>query len=214
MDRTAPATAKNPAAPDSYLDAGARLPISGPGIAAGAALGIISPGPIYGMAVANGTLTGGGRYMITAPGGSGLGPFTASANLASTFSVTGWDSLNSINRSQPLTLNWTGSGLDQIAIIGSTSAVLGKDDTNTNIIHTVSFTCQVPAAPGSYTIPASVLSHLLPATTIASQQASGTGGLTVESLNLTPFTATLVSGGQAVTAMSAVLGYSRNLAVQ
>jgi uncharacterized protein (TIGR03437 family) len=214
MDRTGPATAKNPAAPDGYLDAGARLPISGPGIAAGAALGIISPGPIYGMAVANGTLTAGGRYTITAPGGTGLGPFTASTTLASTFTVTGWDSLNTISRSQPLTLSWTGSGLDQIAIIGSTSAVLGKDDTNTNIIHTVSFTCQVPAAPGSYTIPASVLSHLLPATTVASQQASGTGGLSVESLNSTPFTSTLVSGGQAVTAMSAILGYSRNLAVQ
>jgi uncharacterized protein (TIGR03437 family) len=208
-DRTMSATAKSPAAPDSYLDMGSRLPLAGPGIATGAALGIenSNPGPIYGLTLANGTLVGGGKYAITGNGGSGSGPFNASIILPSAFTVANWDSLNSIDRSKPLTLNWTSIGADQVFILGSTYALVGKDASNANVIHTVSFTCQVPAAPGSYTIPAAVLSYLLPATE--------TAGLTVEAGSIQTFNIPLASGGSvAYAGMSGLIGYGRSVTVQ
>jgi uncharacterized protein (TIGR03437 family) len=206
-DRTATATAKNPAAPDGYLDMGSRLPLAGPGVATGAALGIATsnPGPIYSLTLANGTVVGGGKYTITGNGGTGAGPFNASVTLPSSFTVANWDSLNSIDRSKPLTLNWTSTGADTVFIIASTSAVVGKDASNTNIIHTAAFTCEVPAAPGSYTIPTSMLWYLLP----------GSGGLTLEAGNFQTFNVPLVSGGSVdYSAMTGILGYGRSLTVQ
>jgi hypothetical protein len=206
-DRTATATAKNPAAPDGYLDMGSRLPLAGAGIAAGAALGIASanPGPIYSLTLANGTLVGGGKYTITGNGGIGAGPFTALVTVPSNLMVANWDSLNSIDRTKPLTLNWTSTGADTVVIIASTSALVGKDASNTNIIHTAAFTCQVPAAPGSYTIPTSMLSYLLP----------GSGELTVEAGNFQMFNIPLLSGGSVdYSAMTGILGYGRSVTVQ
>jgi hypothetical protein len=210
-DRTASVIAPNPASPDAYLDAGVTLPASGPGLTAGAALGIIStnPGPIYDLVPPTGTIVGGGTYTVTGRGGKGVGPFTASVAFPGSFTVANWDSLTTVNRSQPVTLNWTG-GVDKVDIIFSTSAVVGKDASNNNILHTASFTCEVPAAPGTYTIPTSVLSHLLPA-----NAANGTASLGVETVTSQPFTAPLTAGGQAAIAgFSAVLGYARNLTVQ
>jgi uncharacterized protein (TIGR03437 family) len=206
-DRTATAAAKNPAAPDGYLDMGSRLPLAGPSIAAGAALSIASsnPGPIYSLTLANGTVAGGGKYTITGNGGTGAGPFTASVTVPSNFTVVNWDSLNSIDRTKPLTLNWTSTGADTVFIGVSTSAVVGKDASNANIIHTAAFTCQVPAAPGSYTVPTSMLAYLLP----------GSGGLTVEAGNFQTFNVPLVSGGSVdYAAMTSVFGYGRSVTVQ
>lgn len=216
-DRTAPSTARNPATPEGYLDAGAPLPIGGPGVAPGAALAVAStnPGPIYDLLLANGTIVGGGRYTITSNGGKGVGPFNTAVNFPSSFTITNWDSLTTIDRTKPLTLNWSGGGLDQVYIIGSSYAVVGKDASNANILHTVSFTCQVPAAPGTFTIPTAVLSCLLPAGIDAASLANGSAILAVEAVNVQPFTASLVGGGQlAFAGFSAVLGYSRNLSVQ
>jgi len=216
-DRTASAVDRNPAQPESYLDAGARLPLSGPGIAAGAALGIASanPGPVYSLSLPNGTISGSARYTLTGSGGAGVGPFTASVTTPASFTVANWDSLTNIDRSRPLTINWTGGGLDQVYIIGNTFAPVGKDAANNNVIHTVSFTCQVPAAPGSYTIPTAVLSHLLPASLPGVTPSIGSGLLVVEGMNVQPFNASLIPGGPvAYTGFSALVGYSRNLTVQ
>ena len=113
-DRTASATAKNPAAPDGYLDAGSPLPAGGPGLAAGAGLGVISAGPIYGLALTNGTVAAGGKYTLSGPGGKGVGPFSASVTFPSSFTVPTLDSLTTIDRGKPLTVNWTGSGFEQV----------------------------------------------------------------------------------------------------
>ena len=208
--------AANPAAPQAYLDAGARLPITGPGIAAGSAepIAVANPGPIYSLTLPNGTL-GAGQYTVTGSGGKGIGAFTASVNFPSGFTVTGWDSLNTINRATPLTINWTASNADTVFIIASTYTQAGKDAANNNILHTTSFTCQVPAAPGSYTIPASVLSYLQPEGLDAASLAKGAALLTVEAGNEQPFNVSLTAGGQAAFAgISSLLSYSRNLAVQ
>ena len=216
-DRTASSTAKNPASPERYLDAGAPLPFSGPGIAAGAGLTVVSsnPGPVYDLAFAAGTLVGGGKYTIKGNGGRDIGAFTASVDFPASFTIANWDSLNSIDRSKPLILNWTATGTDQVDIIGSTYSVIGKDASNANILHTVSFTCQVPAAPGTYTIPQAVLSYLLPEGLDAASLAKGSGILSVEAVNGQTFSAPLPSGVVVgYTGISGVLSFSRNLAVQ
>ena len=215
-DRTATAGAKSPSSPEGYLDAGTSIPVAGPGLPTGAALAIASanPGPIYGLVLSNGELLGGSRYTLTGNGGKGVGPFSGAVTFPSAFTVAAWDALNVIDRTKGLTLNWTG-GVDQVFIIGSSSAVVGKDASNANIIRNTSFTCQVPAAPGTFTVPTAVLAYLLPAGIDAASQAKGTAGLAVETVTSQPFTAPLVSGGQvAFAGFSAVLGYSRNVAVQ
>ena len=60
-------------------------------------------------------------------GGSQVGPFTASTNFQSDFTVTNWDSVTAIDRSQPLTFNWTGSGFDQVVILATTATVIGAN---------------------------------------------------------------------------------------
>jgi hypothetical protein len=174
-----------------------------------------NPGPVYSLTLSTGTLVEAGKYTITSNGGTGSGPFSASVALPASFSIANWDSLNSIDRTKPLTLNWTSTGTDQISILGSTSALVGKDASNTNIIHTVAFTCQAPAASASFTIPAEVLSYLLPATVVGSAQASGAALLTVEALNVQTLSVPLVSGGPVpYAAITGLVGYGRNVAVQ
>jgi uncharacterized protein (TIGR03437 family) len=213
-DRVASSGAKYPGGPQGFLDAGTRLPAAGPGLAGNAELTIISNnnGPVYDLALASNSLAS-GRYTITGTGGQGVGPFTAAVNFPASFAVTNFDALKMIDRSQPLTISWTGSGLEQVYIVGSTYSVIGKDVANNNVIHTVSFTCQVPAAPGNYAVPSAVLSYLLPESIDAVSKGSGT--LAVEAVNVQPFNAPLVAGGQVTYAgMTAVLAYSKNLNVQ
>jgi uncharacterized protein (TIGR03437 family) len=215
IDRTASATAKPPQTPESYLDLGARLPFAGPGLAASVALTQATAIPgVYGYTPQNGTFTG-GKYTLSGSGGKDAAAFTASVNFPSSFTIANWDTLNSIDRSKPLTLNWTSSGADSIYIIGSSSAVVGKDASNANIVHNTIFTCQVPAAPGTFTIPAGVLSYLLPSSLDAASLSKGASNLAVETVTFQPFTLNLTSGGPvAWAAFSSTLAYSRNLAVQ
>jgi hypothetical protein len=105
---------------------------------------------------AAGTIALGGIYTLTGSGGTQVGPFTASATVPSSFTVTNWNSITAINRANPLTVNWTGSGFDVVVIhvqgftIGST-------------INSVLISCPVAGNLGTFTIPAAALA-LVPAT--------------------------------------------------
>jgi uncharacterized protein (TIGR03437 family) len=216
-DRTASAAAKSPSTPDGYLDAGTTIPASGPGLPAGTALGIVSNtnGPIYDVVLPNGTIQNSGKYTVAGNGGKAVAAFNVSATFPNSFAVNGWDSLTTIDRTKPLTLSWNGSGFDQVVIIGSTSAVLGKDAQNINIIRNVSFTCQVPAAPGSYTLPTQLLAYLLPEGVDSASLAKGSGILTVETYTATLFNPALVAGGNVTYgAFTSLQSFSRNLIVQ
>jgi len=185
-------------------------------LSATAAIPVISanPGPAYALALTSGTLQSGGTYTVKGNGGKGVGPFTASVTFPTNF-TSNLASIGTIDRTKPLNVTWTGSGFDQVNIAGSVYGVIGKDASNTNILRTVSFTCTVPAAPGSYSVPTAVVSRLLPASYDAASLAAGFATLSVETSTSKPFTASLVGGGSfAVTGMSAVQGSSKNLAVQ
>jgi uncharacterized protein (TIGR03437 family) len=206
-DRTYPRSGKDPAAPEGTLDAGIRLPVGGPNLPAGFAMGsVASPsGPIYSNSPAAGTFVG-GTYTLTGLGGPQVGAFSASTTFPSGFTVTNWDAVTAIDRSRPLTFNWTGSGFDQVAILANTGTVVGSNQ------HVVTITCYVPAGPGSYSIPTAALAYLQPAATTG----ASFGSVSVQAISAPgAFTAPLAGGGQTdIGGFGATLGVVKNIAVQ
>jgi hypothetical protein len=178
-------------------------------------MSIVNPGPIYALVMKDGTIVGDGTYTLSATGGADLGPFEVSVQFPVTFRATNLDALATIDRAQPLTLTWEGSGFELVGIVLSTSRVLGKDKSNNNIIRTVALSCLVPSGPGSFTIPQPALAGLLPEGIDAASMATGAGLLSVQGQNLRPFTAPLTPGGSTdYAAFTSALGFSKNLTVQ
>ena len=122
-----------------------------------------------------------------------MGPFSISTTFPASFSVTNFGSLASINRSQPLTINWTGSGFNQVLIDINTTVETGTT------VEGVIVTCRVAASLGTYTIPAAALAYLIPSPTIAQLQVTADnnyGGITSAESTTDPNTVIpLVSGG-------------------
>jgi uncharacterized protein (TIGR03437 family) len=129
-----------------------------------------------------------GTYTLNGAGGNDVGPFNTSLTLASALTVTG-GLPSTVNRSLPLTLNWTGGNAsDLVEIIGSSSATTG---TGTSAVTSSStFICITTAGQKTFTVPASILFQL-PVTT-----GSNTGFLEVASGNISnTFSASLKAGG-------------------
>jgi len=97
-----------------------------------------------------------------------------------------------VNRSSPLTLNWTGGNAsDMVEIIGSSGTTTGTG--TSAVTSTTEFICLTTAGQKTFTVPASVLSQL-PATT-----GTSTGLLEVASGNSSAtFSPTLKANGQAI----------------
>ncbi len=146
----------------SALDLGAPLSVTGPngqkvlsfftfsGVRAGYLGGMISnnilPSSLY---------LDPGAYSVTGFGGLDVGPFTASFTAPQPVAWTNRSQLNAIDRTQPLTLNWTGGAGQIIAIVG-----FGEDlPTNSS----AGFACIAPAGASSFTVPTDMLANL-PAT--------------------------------------------------
>jgi len=73
-------------------------------------------GPFYLASMAVGTLTNTGIYKMTGTGGTDVGPFNSTTVFPASFNATNFANITSINRSQPLTLTWTGTGIDQVGM--------------------------------------------------------------------------------------------------
>ncbi len=110
---------KDPVAADQQLDAGT-LTVSGGGQTVTIGKNTSSAGPVYSGSI---PVAPGATYTLTATGGADVGPFTVSATFPNSFTVTNLSSLSSIDRSQPLTINWTGSGFDHVAITIETEII-------------------------------------------------------------------------------------------
>jgi uncharacterized protein (TIGR03437 family) len=219
-NRTAAVTVPVASAPDAYLNAGSPVTVGGPNLSPPLAMAPQAiqglNGVLYYMTIPNGTLTG-GTYTLTGNGSSAIGPFSASLSFPASFAVVNFAGINTINRTQPLTLNWTGGGSGYVSIVVSTQAPVSGTPANaaTYVVHTVGLQCSVPASQGTFTIPVSLTSLLLPATPDAT---SGTLAiLQVEAVSApTPnFTATLSTGGSIDAGYwSYALGVSKNLVIQ
>ena len=192
LDETYAAGGKDPAAPDSFLDAGASLPVSGPGLPANTVLGKIAlaNGPIYSFTPAAGALVDGGTYTLTGSGGADVGPFSVSSTLPTSFSATNLASITTIDRSQPLTITWTGTGFDEIIIVVQ-GEILSATTT-----HTVTVSCAAPASSGTFSVPTAALAYL-PA--VVSGSAGNVGQLEVEAVQSSGGIITAELGGQTLT---------------
>ena len=181
---------KEPSYPDKLLNAGS-LQYTGPGIS-GTITGTTSAvGTNYFASV--GSLQLGGTYTLTGTGGTQVGAFPAvSATLPSSFTVTNLSSLTSINRAQPLTVTWTGTGFDQLLIL------LIADVSVSGTIHLNTVSCAVDASLGTYTIPAAALAYLPAGSVQVEVEAvkSAGGEVSAESGTSTAFTPPLVAGGK------------------
>ena len=214
FDYTYDTTGKIPSSADNLLDAGA-IGISGPNLASGTTLtkltGPIGPsGPTYFLDPTVGTPALGGTYLLTGSGGSQVGPFSAvSATVPSSFTVANWNAITAITRAGPLTLNWTGSGFDEVVITA------GGQTTTGTTVHAVTISCAVPASPATFSVPTGALA-LLPAT--ANGVLSVSVGSAIEgtgSQTATTLTPNLVGGGKVnYGSFAALLNATKTLPVQ
>ena len=150
LDEVYPAGGKEPSAADAQLDAGS-MTFTGPG----ASLAVPKvEGLLYNASLSS--IAAGGAYTLTATGGSQVAPFSVSTTFLNSFTVTNLSSLAVVNRAQPLTVNWTGSGFDTVEIQINTTT---ETSTTVNILV---LNCAVPASLGTYSIPTAALAYLTP----------------------------------------------------
>jgi uncharacterized protein (TIGR03437 family) len=99
-----------------------------------------------------------GTYTLNGGGGPDVGTFNTSLTLASPLTVTG-GLPSSVNRSNSLTLNWTGGNAnDLVEIIGSSSTQTG---TGASAVTTsTTFFCVTTAGKQTFTVPSSILTQL------------------------------------------------------
>jgi uncharacterized protein (TIGR03437 family) len=188
-------------APDP-LDAGAQLTVNG----ASGTRAIMRRGA--GMLFDYGTETFGdttagnyfdpGRYTVSAPGGRDIGPFTASTDFPATpFVWTNMPNPGSHDRTQDLTITWTGGTPGTLVSIAGTSlgsgGLLGA------------FLCSAPVGARQFTVPAYVFLSMPP-----TGVALAAGGMAVTNTVPGPFTAT----GIDVPTIRSSTGYSVDVLFQ
>ena len=183
-----PASGKEPSFPDSALDAGT-ITLTGPGVSQTLTKSATPLGTFYSGSLTS--ITDGGTYTLTAAGGTQVGPFSIAAKFPSGFTVTNLGSLATVSRSQPLTVNWTGSGFDTVEIQFNTTTV------TSTAVNILVLNCAVPASLGTYTVPAAALAYLTPGTAALQVTADNTGAFPVsaESTTTPNSVIPLVSGG-------------------
>ena len=161
---------------NTYLDAG-KISVSGP----------VGPYDLYsaikgqyqlsflpGATSSPGLITDGttlppGSYTFTGSGGVDVGAFTATINYVDTFH---WDqsSVSTIDRSQPLTITWTGGTAGALVSINVISSAAPGPMGSVG----AAVFCAQDGAVGSFTIPAPLLSALPPSYTDADGNPQGT----------------------------------------
>ena len=95
-----------------------------------------------------------GAYTLSGAGGKDVGAFTAALNIGGNIVWTNKSAVSTVDRSQPLTITWSGESNPGYVLLGGYS-----DSSN----HQPSgFLCTVDATKGSFTIPSFILSALQP----------------------------------------------------
>lgn len=134
------------------------------GLDAGAALVLSGPPGAHNMTRFRGTYQislGGsqssgvspGLYSLSGSGGADVPPFAVSLNASSNLVWTNKAVITTIDRSQPLTVTWSGAGNAPYVLIGGS---VHSDNKNTTLV------CIEDAGKGSFTIPDFVLSAMPP----------------------------------------------------
>lgn len=139
-----------------------------------------------------------GTYTIAGTGGDGVGAFNASVRLSGIPTWTNRDAVTAVNRSQPLTINWSGAVAEDLVIVTGSS---GSATTGGNYVG-ASFVCTARGNANTLTVPVSILQQLPPAPAVdltSGQAPTAIGALTVAVANAEGangrFTAPLRAGG-------------------
>ena len=118
----------------------------------------ISDGPysgFYSGQLGSGDYLSPGAYTLSnGTGGSDVGGFSATVTVPPPFTWTNEASFFAIDRSQPLTVTWTGGDPN------GTVTVLGYSYVNSTLAS--SFSCVAPASAGQFTVPARILQATAP----------------------------------------------------
>jgi uncharacterized protein (TIGR03437 family) len=133
---------------------------------------VITP-PIQGAPAPTPLYLDPGTYTIdNGNGGNDVGPFKLTLAVPPTFTWTNQNSITNIDRTQPLTITWTGGNPSSMVIVTGTSI------TADNAFQT--FICYAQDSALSLTVPPAILSLLPPSATIGG---TPSGVLTVETSN-------------------------------
>jgi uncharacterized protein (TIGR03437 family) len=148
--------------PPTGLDAGT-ITVNGGGTSATLQTTPIVPGVYF--AQLSSIPPNGAAYAFTGSGGKDVGAFNTAVNFPPPLVWTNQSSVTSVNRSQGVTLTWSGGAA------GTYVSITGSSSTNTPAGQvTVSFTCYAPVNAGQFTVPTWVLLSL---------PASNNGGLSL-----------------------------------
>jgi uncharacterized protein (TIGR03437 family) len=123
--------------------------------------------------ITDGTVLGPGTYNFTGAGGAAVGAFTVAIDYVNTFQWDQQSSVNSIERSQPFTFNWTGGTAGGIVAMSITSSLAPGPEGSIG----AAVFCYADGTAASFTIPAPLLAALPPSYTDANGNPQGSVGI-------------------------------------
>ena len=142
----------------SSLDAGPSVAVEGPSGVASAPRMSSAGGISYAATVGAGVgadFLAQGTYRISGPGGPDVGAYSGNLRIAPDLVWTNRASGAVVDRSQPLTVTWTGGEPTTLVSLQGTSTVV-----NNGVVTSASFTCWANNPDGRLTVPASVLGQI------------------------------------------------------
>ena len=149
--RIFPGVPGNGLPPFTGLDAGSSVTFTPP-----TGNPVVFPAAIPGGYAGNLTSVPPGVWQMTTPGGADVGPLSIKFSVSPAAVWTNSSQIakaGPIDRTQPLTVTWTGGDANDYVIIRG-NATLGPQN---NPTYSINFGCPVPATAGSFTIPPAIL---------------------------------------------------------
>jgi len=137
-------------------------------------------------------LTPGTYTLDNGTGGVDVGAFKVNLTVPPAVTWSNKANVNTVTRSQPLTINWTGGAASALVYVVGESP-LAVDATNGNFNGAGQFVCVAPASAGTLTVPAAILSALPPSANISESGITVGGGIIIVS-STTSTSATGVPG--------------------
>lgn len=140
------------------LDAGPSVSVQGPNGSRSASRMSTAGSIVYSETIGRGVAgdyLDPGSYRVSGPGGPHVGAFSGQLNIAPDLVWTNRADAAVIDRSQPLTVTWTGGEPTTLVSVQGVSSVF-----NNGVVTTASFTCWANSTDGRLTVPASVLGRL------------------------------------------------------
>jgi uncharacterized protein (TIGR03437 family) len=98
-----------------------------------------------------------GTYTITGFGGRDVGPFTATIKIGTSLEISNKPTLATVDRTQPVTITWTGGTPGSYVLIGGYSPNMRTGEL---FLPNASFVCAEDAGKDTFTIPTYILSSM------------------------------------------------------